>query len=149
MNQEAFSTVVSEGVIGVEYYLLYAGGSLILISLLLILPTSKKKEKEITELFKNMEERLLDLKREIVRLKEDLKEKSEFTGGFKGYLQHEIGGYPRNTSSYRYTGQGEKTIKYRDIKRLLDEGYDEEIIAQQLQLGHRELHLIMKMKGWG
>lgn len=129
-----------------EYYLFYAGGALILITLVLIFPTSRKRERELFSLLKVMEDGLLELKREIRRLKDELKEKKDSIGGFKRYLHQEMAS---SMGRGQESGYGEIALKYYKIKRLLEEGYDEERIAQELKIGHRELKLILKMKGWG
>lgn len=129
-----------------EYYLFYGGVALILMTLVFLFPSSSKREKEILSLLKLMGDNLQDLKKEIKRLKDQLSEKGEAMEGFKGFLRKEMAVTSREDQ--RRNGQGE-TTKHLEVKRLLDKGYDEDQIVKELNLGFRELRLILKMKGWG
>lgn len=131
-----------------EYYLLYAGVTIILFTLMIVFPRTKKKEKEIVSLLQKMEERILDLKREMNKIRGELQERTEKKETFQGYLHQEISqSKPR---PIRGNGRGATTnLKFQDVKRMLDKGYDHDKIAKELHLGHREIRLILKMKGWG
>lgn len=125
----------------------YTGAALVFVSLIFILPRSRKKKEDFLALLQQMEEGLLELKQELNRVKREIKERQRGANSFQSYLQQEMAFSSRRVNRGDY-GEN-RTLKFQEVKAMVDAGYDREQIAQDLQLGHRELRLILKMKGWG
>ncbi len=127
------------------YLLFFAGVSLTIISIILILfhPHSQQEEdQEQLQLLRRLEERIEDLNE-----RERMPVVTESTSGSKGN-----GSSPSFNQHFEYNlnnGNQERQRQLIKIRGMLDDGHDRTEIAERLNLGHRELRLILKMNGWG
>lgn len=124
--------------------LFYAGAAIIIITLMVVFPLARRREKELFSLLQLMEDRLLQLKKEMNQLQGDLNTREGAAGSFQGYLHQELALSSRRPPQNHNGGH-----RFQEVKEMVDQGCDREQIAQDLKLGHRELRLILKMKGWG